>query len=74
MRILTRYLLRAHIGPFLFALTVLTGILVLPRSQIGSRDAVGVSTTPSGAVASATASILVVTPTVDGTPDFVFRK
>jgi lipopolysaccharide export system permease protein len=27
MRILTRYLLRAHIGPFLFALLALTGIL-----------------------------------------------
>lgn len=29
MRILTRYLLRAHLGPFLFALTALTGLLFL---------------------------------------------
>lgn len=29
MRILTRYLIRAHIGPFLFALTALTGLLFL---------------------------------------------
>lgn len=29
MRILTRYLIRAHVGPFLFALTVLTGLLFL---------------------------------------------
>ncbi|MBI4408094.1 MAG: LptF/LptG family permease [Gemmatimonadetes bacterium] len=29
MRILTRYLLRAHLGPFLFALTVLTGMLLI---------------------------------------------
>lgn len=29
MRILTRYLVRAHIGPFLFALTALTGLLFL---------------------------------------------
>lgn len=29
MRILTRYLLRAHLGPFLFALTVLTGLLLV---------------------------------------------
>ncbi len=29
MSILTRYLVRAHIGPFLFALTVLTGLLFL---------------------------------------------
>jgi lipopolysaccharide export system permease protein len=27
MRILTRYLLRAHIGPFIFALSILTGLL-----------------------------------------------
>lgn len=27
MRILTRYILRAHVGPFLFALSVLTGLL-----------------------------------------------
>lgn len=27
MRILTRYMLRAHLGPFLFALSVLTGLL-----------------------------------------------
>jgi lipopolysaccharide export system permease protein len=27
MRILTRYLLRAHVGPFVFALSVLTGLL-----------------------------------------------
>jgi lipopolysaccharide export system permease protein len=27
MRILTRYILRAHLGPFLFALSVLTGLL-----------------------------------------------
>jgi lipopolysaccharide export system permease protein len=27
MRILTRYLLRAHIGPFVFALSILTGLL-----------------------------------------------
>ncbi len=27
MRILTRYLLRAHVGPFIFALSVLTGLL-----------------------------------------------
>jgi len=29
MRILTRYLLKAHLGPFLFALTVLTGLLLV---------------------------------------------
>lgn len=29
MRILTRYVLRAHIGPFLFALTVLTSLLMV---------------------------------------------
>ncbi|MBW3534003.1 MAG: LptF/LptG family permease [Gemmatimonadetes bacterium] len=29
MRILTRYLLKAHLGPFLFALTALTGLLFL---------------------------------------------
>lgn len=29
MRILTRYILRAHVGPFLFALSVLTGILLV---------------------------------------------
>lgn len=29
MRILTRYLLRTHIGPFLFALSVLTGLLLI---------------------------------------------
>lgn len=29
MRILTKYLLRAHIGPFFFALTVLTGLLLV---------------------------------------------
>ena len=29
MRILTRYLLRAHLGPFLFALVVLTGLLLI---------------------------------------------
>lgn len=29
MRILTRYLIRAHIGPFVFALTALTGLLFL---------------------------------------------
>ena len=29
MRILTRYLLRAHAGPFLFAMTALTGLLFL---------------------------------------------
>jgi lipopolysaccharide export system permease protein len=29
MRILTRYLLRAHIGPFLFSLSVLTGLLLI---------------------------------------------
>lgn len=29
MRILTRYLIRAHVGPFLFALTALTGLLFL---------------------------------------------
>ena len=29
MRILTRYILRAHIGPFVFALSVLTGILMI---------------------------------------------
>jgi lipopolysaccharide export system permease protein len=29
MRILTRYLIRAHLGPFLFALTTLTGLLFL---------------------------------------------
>jgi lipopolysaccharide export system permease protein len=29
MRILTRYILRAHIGPFLFAFGVLTGILLI---------------------------------------------
>ncbi|HEX6693300.1 MAG TPA: LptF/LptG family permease [Longimicrobiales bacterium] len=29
MRILTRYLLRAHVGPFLFALAILTGILFI---------------------------------------------
>lgn len=29
MRILTRYLLRAHLGPFLFALSVLTGLLLV---------------------------------------------
>jgi lipopolysaccharide export system permease protein len=29
MRILTRYILRAHIGPFLFAVSVLTGILLV---------------------------------------------
>jgi lipopolysaccharide export system permease protein len=29
MRILTRYLLRAHLGPFLFALSVLTGLLLI---------------------------------------------
>ncbi len=27
MRILTRYLLRAHVGPFIFALSILTGLL-----------------------------------------------
>jgi lipopolysaccharide export system permease protein len=29
MRILTRYLIRAHLGPFLFALTTITGLLFL---------------------------------------------
>jgi lipopolysaccharide export system permease protein len=29
MRILTRYLLRAHLGPFLFSLSVLTGLLLV---------------------------------------------
>lgn len=29
MRILTRYLLRSHVGPFLFALSVLTGLLLI---------------------------------------------
>ena len=29
MRILTRYLIRAHVGPFLFALTTITGLLFL---------------------------------------------
>lgn len=29
MRILTRYLLRAHIGPFFFSLSVLTGVLLI---------------------------------------------
>ncbi len=29
MRILTRYLLRAHVGPFLFSLSVLTGLLLI---------------------------------------------
>lgn len=29
MRILTRYLIRAHVGPFLFAVTALTGLLFL---------------------------------------------
>lgn len=29
MRILTRYILRAHLGPFLFALSVLTGIVFI---------------------------------------------
>jgi hypothetical protein len=53
---------------------VLTGILILPRSQIGARVALGVSPTPSGAVASAFTTFQVVTPTVDGTPGFVFRK
>jgi hypothetical protein len=53
---------------------VLTGVLILPRSQIGARVALGVSPTPSGAVASAFTTFQVVTPTVDGTPGFVFRK
>jgi lipopolysaccharide export system permease protein len=29
MRILTRYMLRAHLGPFLFALSILTGLLFI---------------------------------------------
>jgi lipopolysaccharide export system permease protein len=29
MRILTRYILRAHLGPFVFALSVLTGMLYI---------------------------------------------
>src|SRR5512142_413613 len=29
MRILTRYILRAHVGPFFFALTALTSILLI---------------------------------------------
>ena len=29
MRILTRYLLRAHFGPFIFSLSVLTGLLLI---------------------------------------------
>ena len=29
MRILTRYLLRAHLGPFIFSLSVLTGLLLI---------------------------------------------
>lgn len=29
LRILTRYLLRAHLGPFIFSLTVLTGLLLI---------------------------------------------
>ncbi|MBD0321743.1 MAG: LptF/LptG family permease, partial [Gemmatimonadetes bacterium] len=29
MRILTRYLLRAHLGPFLFAFSALTGVVLI---------------------------------------------
>ncbi len=29
MKILTRYLLRAHIGPFFFALVTLTGVILI---------------------------------------------
>jgi hypothetical protein len=49
-------------------------VLILPRSQIGARDVLGQSTTPAGVTATASTTFLVVTPTVDGTPGFVFRK
>lgn len=41
MRILTRYLLRAHAGPFLFAITALTGLLFLNSVAQRLDDLVG---------------------------------
>lgn len=41
MGILTRYLIRAHVGPFLFAFTVLTGLLFLNTVARRSQDLAG---------------------------------
>ncbi|HEY8471004.1 MAG TPA: LptF/LptG family permease, partial [Longimicrobiales bacterium] len=41
MRILTRYLLRAHLGPFLFALSVLTGLLLVNTVARRFKDLAG---------------------------------
>jgi len=41
MRILTRYLLRAHLGPFLFALSVLTGLLLINTVARRFKDLAG---------------------------------
>lgn len=41
MRIITRYLVRAHIGPFSFALTVLTGLVFLNAIAMRVEDLAG---------------------------------
>lgn len=50
------------------------GMLVLPRSQLGTRQAGATAVLDGGEVVSAIAPFLVVAPTVDGTPQFVFRR
>src|SRR5690606_21940757 len=41
MRILTRYLLRAHFGPFIFSLSVLTGLLLINTLALRFHDRAG---------------------------------
>ncbi len=41
MKIITAYLIRAHMGPFLFAFTVLTGLLFLNAFAVRMADLVG---------------------------------
>ncbi len=41
MRIITKYLIRAHIGPFLFAFTALTGLLFLNAFAVRMADLLG---------------------------------
>jgi hypothetical protein len=50
------------------------GIVVMPRSQIGGRNAVAQATTPAGTTVTASSNFLVVSPTVDGGLGFVMRK
>jgi lipopolysaccharide export system permease protein len=47
MRILTRYLLRAHLGPFFFALSVLTGLLLINTVARRFEELAGKGLSPS---------------------------